>query len=192
MSRTDAAPAETEAWPVSLGEPRTVFHDTLSSGFRSVCVAAALLAGTTTGAPLEVTFDANLPVLVIWDGNSRQDHVSDVVQAPSDSETLNWVKDASGLTWEQIAQVFAVSRRTIHLWSRGAKLNANHAEALRALAREVQTASRGDSLQTRAALLSADGTGFSALDRVRELRTSAEDRVSRSGLSYRDVLSATE
>lgn len=58
----------------------------------------------------------------------------------------------SGLTWEQLGQLFDVSRRSLHFWASGRPLNAkNEARVLRVL-EIVREADRGDGRSTRGAL----------------------------------------
>src|SRR4051794_6916837 len=39
-------------------------------------------------------------------------------------------KSRSGLTWEQLGRLFGVSRRAVHGWAAGARMNAAHSEML--------------------------------------------------------------
>ena len=65
----------------------------------------------------------------------------------------------SGLTWEQLGQLFEVSRRSVHFWASGKPLkSANEARLMRVLD-VVRAADRGSARATRAALLDAsEGT----------------------------------
>lgn len=52
------------------------------------------------------------------------------------SKTATLVKDihhTSGLTWEQFGRMMGVSRRAVHLWASGGRINARHLEDLTAL-----------------------------------------------------------
>jgi len=49
----------------------------------------------------------------------------------SAASTILSVKSASGLTWESLADVLNVSRRTLHLWANGAPVNAANQQSLR-------------------------------------------------------------
>jgi DNA-binding XRE family transcriptional regulator len=50
--------------------------------------------------------------------------------ATSDAENTRWLRENSGLTWDQLGKLFGVSRRTVHLWANGARMNTRNAEAL--------------------------------------------------------------
>ena len=66
----------------------------------------------------------------------------------------------SGLTWEQLARVFGVARRSVHFWASGKALNATNEERLGRLLAVIRRIDRGNAPQTRAMLMTAldDGT----------------------------------
>lgn len=70
--------------------------------------------------------------------------------------TVRDLKTRSGLTWDQLAGLFGVSRRAVHGWAAGARLNAHHSELLTWLRQTLMNVERpGDLEGTRAALLAA-------------------------------------
>ena len=78
-------------------------------------------------------------------------------------EAISALRRISGLTWEQLGQLFAVSRRSVHFWASGHPLNAENEARLLLVLDIVRAADRGDARSTRSALLDVhDGT--SALD----------------------------
>lgn len=63
----------------------------------------------------------------------------------------------SGLTWDQLGELFGVSRRSVHFWASGKPLNpANEARLMRVLA-VIQFVHRGDPQLTRRALFEPVG-----------------------------------
>lgn len=65
----------------------------------------------------------------------------------------------SGLTWEQLGQLFDVSRRSVHFWASGKPLNSTNEARLMRVLDVVRDADRGNARATRVALLDAsDGT----------------------------------
>ena len=52
-------------------------------------------------------------------------------ESRSDREEITWVKEHSGLTWDQLGKVFGVSRRAVHMWANGGRLNESNARRLR-------------------------------------------------------------
>lgn len=60
----------------------------------------------------------------------------------------------SGLTWEQLGELFEVSRRSVHFWASGKALSAANEERLLRVLDVIREADRGDPKRTRAALFS--------------------------------------
>src|SRR5262249_19889708 len=84
----------------------------------------------------------------------------------SDRDEILWVKENSGLTWEQRGKVFGVSRRAVHLWANGGRMNEVNAEVLRSFAAAVAAHQGGSPDITRAALLARE-SGESVVDTFR-------------------------
>lgn len=181
------------AWnlPVEGNRHAAGSQDAWLGSLRTVMAAVAFIGGTSMSTPYEVVFDPCVSAVSWWPRSSDELAVQVAVRVVSDGDTLNRVKESSGLTWEQLAQVFGVSRRTVHLWTRGGKLNALHAEALRSLAHEVESLAGRTPLQVRAMLMTSDSAGRTPLDRVRALRSSPEDRIS-AGIPFRNLLPQEE
>lgn len=78
---------------------------------------------------------------------------------------LNELRKLSGLTWEQLAKLFTVSRRTLHFWASGQPLSRSNEEKLNRLLAVIQYIDRGSASQNRSLLLqSSSGKNF--LDRL--------------------------
>ena len=72
---------------------------------------------------------------------------------------ISELRRISGLSWHQLSQLFAVSRRTVHYWASGKPLDASNEERLMRVLAIVRAAGRGGARGTRAVLLDAsDGT----------------------------------
>jgi DNA-binding XRE family transcriptional regulator len=76
----------------------------------------------------------------------------------------------SGLTWEQIAQIFGVDRRTIHLWASGKPMRAVQAEKLGRVMSVLARLDRSSPTRTRDYLLTASVSGKLILDLMQEGR----------------------
>jgi DNA-binding transcriptional regulator YiaG len=80
-------------------------------------------------------------------------------QSDATREAVSELRRISGLTWEQLGQMFAVSRRSVHFWASGKPLNAENEKRLLQVLDIIRTADRGDARSTRSALLDVyDGT----------------------------------
>ena len=75
----------------------------------------------------------------------------------------------SGLTWEQIGELFGVSRRSIHFWASGKALSAGNETRLLRILDVVRRGSRATASQTRLALLEPT-YGISPFDLLVELK----------------------
>ncbi len=74
-------------------------------------------------------------------------------------QAISDLRRISGLTWEQLAQLFEVSRRSVHFWASGKSRNATNERRLLRPLDIVKDADRGDARQNRIALFeSSDGT----------------------------------
>lgn len=84
-------------------------------------------------------------------------HIVITISLPSLTETseatLNELKHLSGLTWEQLAKIFNVSRRSLHFWASGKPLSPFNEEHLRRLLGTIRYINRGSSDINRSALL---------------------------------------
>lgn len=107
------------------------------------------------------TFRVTLPLL----NEIPEDAVG--VHSASDQENVRWVHETSGLTWEQLGKVFGVSRRAVHLWANGGRLNARNAETLSELVAIVRDLPGRNAQERRALLLAPDAEGVSPIDRMR-------------------------
>lgn len=85
----------------------------------------------------------------------------------SAAEQVRTLRDASGLTWDQLARLFGVSRRTIHNWASGARLSALHAEALGQVTALLAARRNNTAAENRSWLLMSDGGNRSVFDEIR-------------------------
>lgn len=83
-----------------------------------------------------------------------------VVVESDPSVLVSELKVRSGLTWAQIAQLFGVTRRAVHLWVEGGNISASHRSRLNELLAMVSQSGYNDPKSVRQWLLSAE-TGSS-------------------------------
>lgn len=100
---------------------------------------------TTTGLTIEAAVDEALP------------------DAPA-GEALGEVRRLSGLTWEQLAELLGVSRRTLHFWASGKPMNAANEERLHQVLGVLRAMDQGASDYNRAALLAPGAHGVRPFD----------------------------
>lgn len=85
------------------------------------------------------------------------------------SAALAEVRRLSGLTWDQLARVFGVARRSVHFWASGKPMSSNHVEKLHRVLSVLRKVDRGDTLENRSVLLMAN-EGTIILDLLRDGR----------------------
>lgn len=71
-------------------------------------------------------------------------------------KALSELRKLSGLTWEQLAKLFNVSRRSLHFWASGQPLSRFNEEQLSRLLDTLQYIDRGSASLNRSLLLRAD------------------------------------
>lgn len=136
----------------------------------NVIVVAAALAVSPTNAAAS-TAD---PTLDLRRLAGRWTNSGDVVdEVPADrafADAVLEIRRRSGLTWEQLASVFGVDRRSVHLWASGRPMSAPNAERLNRVLAVLRRADRGTLSATRAWLHSPSSRGLLPLDLLRDGR----------------------
>ena len=77
---------------------------------------------------------------------------------------LNELRQLSGLTWEQLAKLFNVSRRSLHFWASGQPLSRSNEEKLNRLLGTIQYIDRGSASLNRSLLLQSGNDGILLID----------------------------
>lgn len=72
------------------------------------------------------------------------------------AESLLEIRRLSGLTWEELADLFDVSRRSVHNWASGKPVSAEHERSIRNMLSVVRRVDQGGQERTRALLLTSD------------------------------------
>lgn len=67
------------------------------------------------------------------------------------------IRRLSGMTWEQLASLFEVSRRTVHFWASGKALNSYNERKLYRVLSTIQQIDRGTAQENRQLLFTARG-----------------------------------
>lgn len=125
-------------------------------------IAAMLDIGGLSGSATASTYDFPRLVERTAAGPAGQiDHVA----AESTAEAVLEIRRRSGLTYEELSDLFDVSRRSVHHWASGKAVSARHDQAIRRILAAIRRLDQGNQADTRAQLLAVDaGMGVSALD----------------------------
>ena len=82
----------------------------------------------------------------------------------SSSAAIMELRRLSGLTWDQLARLLDVTRRTLHFWASGKPLTPAHEERLHRLLATIRQLNRGSSTANRALLLGVHADGSIPFD----------------------------
>ena len=121
--------------------------------FGSGCATQSTTATTSTVISLDLLSSAQTNSGLVFDSPVA-------AQAAAIAE----LRQRSGLTWEQLARLFGVARRSVHFWASGKAMNSSNEEVLNQLLRAVRYIDRGESGPTRSALMSAQTDGAIPFD----------------------------
>src|SRR5437868_9911042 len=102
----------------------------LAEDAHRVSFAMSLISGLPTSSPAS-TPSSLVAIGLEWQATRGADIALESVTAPQPigataprtSELVQQLHDESGLTWEQLAKLFWVSRRAVHLWASGGTMN---------------------------------------------------------------------
>lgn len=137
-----------------------------------------LLGGTTAYAvPESATFPAS--IVESWTNNGainlavRASEVAarEIQTSRSLQDSLLLLRDLSGLTWDQIARLFGVSRRAMHLWASGGRMNSYHAEELSSILTAVSAVPADTAAQRREMILAPGADGRTLYEALLERHT---------------------
>ncbi|UVI36696.1 helix-turn-helix domain-containing protein [Brevibacterium spongiae] len=67
----------------------------------------------------------------------------------STADLVKQIKTRGAYTWDQVAKLFGVSRRTVHLWASGGRISAANEEALGRVMRQIETIEEAGGLGAR-------------------------------------------
>ena len=99
------------------------------------------------------------------------------------SSAVRKLHDSSGLTWEQLARLFGVSRRAVHNWANGGRMTDFHAGLLSRLTRVIDQLPAADAASRRAYLLAPGEDGHSLYEHVRAQLAESVDVINEPSLA---------
>ncbi len=130
----------------------------------------AVLNMTTSGVRLHEPIPQNVLAKLITaeciNGIDQDSLITESASLPvkSTQQAVNELRMLSGLTWEQLASLFDVSRRSVHFWASGQPLTSANEEKLNRILDTVEYISRGSASNNRSLLMSIADDGKSHLE----------------------------
>jgi DNA-binding transcriptional regulator YiaG len=148
-------------------EMRSRFNATSAAGamlvrqVRKPILVGFMLAGLGTSTAHALPPDVVLRAQRTADQTTAGASVS--AAAPSGA-AINELRRVSGLTWDQLARLFDVSRRSLHFWASGKPMTPSNEEHLQRLLAVVRKVDRGSASANRAMLLGVREDGSLPFD----------------------------
>lgn len=127
---------------------------------RIICIAGALTIGGTDSS-------FALPDHHRYERTPQTNSGLSADQKASVGPAIMELRRLSGMTWEQLAGLFEVSRRTVHFWASGKALNSGNEEKLYRILTTVRQIDRGSASENRDFLFSGDSDGNAPIDLIR-------------------------
>jgi transcriptional regulator with XRE-family HTH domain len=115
-----------------------------------------VLSGTASNQPIS---DRDLLVVLGRTNSGLPSSFQSANSAEANREALHELRKLSGLTWEQLAKLFNVSRRSLHFWASGQPLSRFNEENLNRLLGTIRYINRGSASINRHLLLSPGRDG---------------------------------
>ena len=121
-------------------------------------IVGAVMTCTTVGVTLPRTLTMEFTYL--WTSGAARAPRVDTASA------VRGLKSRSGLSWQQLADAFGVSRRSLHFWANGGNMATASAQRLEALTQIVDGHAPAEPAAVRAALISSRASGRSQLEEL--------------------------
>lgn len=137
--------------------------------------AFGLLASLSYATGAAYSSVPRVPDVYTWTLRVHQEPADDPIDsgATDTASAVRRLRDRSGLSWEELARLFGVSRRSVHNWVTGGQLNSLHVERLAVLTKAFSGLPT-EPIEARAELRAPDSTGVSRYQRlVQELGSKA-------------------
>lgn len=137
---------------------------TSAAGAMRIGACKGLLVGLVFGGL--GTSSAAVPAADMWPGTlfaaGKTTSGTPVSVAQPSGAAIGELRRLSGLTWDQLARLFNVSRRSLHFWASGKAMSASNEEHLQRILAAVRRIDQGSAQANRALLLGVreDGSSF--------------------------------
>jgi DNA-binding transcriptional regulator YiaG len=125
-------------------------------------IASRILTAPSRTSTFRETFNQNL--VAASEMTTSGVTIASTSSPESTQKALSELRRLSGLTWDQLAKLFNVSRRSLHFWASGQPLSRFNEEHLNRLLGTIRYIDRGSASLNRSLLLRPDGNGNPLFD----------------------------
>jgi DNA-binding transcriptional regulator YiaG len=116
-------------------------------------------SGTSSAPPLPVEMVLRSPRVV-----EQTNAGLSATGADHAGSSIAELRRLTGFTWDQLARIFSVSRRSLHFWASGKSMTANNEEHLQRVLGVVRHVDRGSASANRSILLAVADDGSVPID----------------------------
>jgi DNA-binding transcriptional regulator YiaG len=95
------------------------------------------------------------------------------------SQLVKDFHERSGLTWDQVARMFGVSRRSVHMWVAGGKMSSANQEYLAELSRQLDLLPGTGPAERKLQILHSEGGQSSMFSQALSRHASKDDDINR-------------
>ena len=144
-----------------------------NGGMHRSKLATAIAAVVVTATPLESGTASTYEIPPTLE-RTAAGPAGQIMAVPSEStgEAIMEIRRRSGLTWEELGNLFNVTRRSVHHWASGKSVSARSEQTIRRILAAIRRLDRGSQTATRARLLAVDGNlGVSAFELLKQGRS---------------------
>jgi len=114
-----------------------------------------------------------------------------IPQWKDSASAISEVRLLSGLTWDQLAQIFKVDRRSLHFWASGKSLSGANEEKLSRVLSALKQIDQGSAKTNRQLLLSSNADGISPFFLLQEERFAEVITLANTGNNFRSTPAAS-
>ncbi len=125
-------------------------------------LVGVLLAGMGTTASLPSP--AEVPATAVYVLEHSTTAGTSVSTQSSAGAEIGELRRLTGFTWDQLAHLFGLSRRSLHFWASGKPMASANEEHLHRLLATVRRLDRGSAVENRTLLLTASRSGEVPMD----------------------------
>jgi len=119
-------------------------------------IGAVVSPGTTAGILLDPS--------LLRPATSKTDAGQPAAESTTHVAAIAELRRMTGLTWDQFATLFGVSRRAVHFWVSGKSMTAMNDEHLQRCLGCLRSVNRGSALANKEALFAPIGAGITPFD----------------------------
>lgn len=157
--------------PFSSSDEGTSSSTTSGAAFRfrssvpQLMVGVALLTGCTSNTTAVPSVEiVNMPT----DTGTKAFYAlsSNAASGRTTAEAIRGLRERSGLTWDEIGKAFGVSRRAVHQWANGGRMNSKNVERLSEIVALIDTIPTQTPEEVRSRLVAPNRQGSTLLGRL--------------------------